>query len=87
MSIIAIYQTDPWHSTSSQELIACATSDRQVNILVKQYLSKHLSPKPNRETKELAIRQIKQMGQTHCLSEQHDIEIYTETFDTNVILL
>lgn len=87
MSIIAIYQTDPWHSRSSQELIACATSNRQVDILVRQYLSKHLSPKPNRETKELAIRQIKEMGQTQCLSEQHDIEIYTETFDTNVILL
>lgn len=86
MCITAIYETDPWHSKASQELIACATSDRQVNILVKQYLSKHLSPKPNRETKELAIRQIKEMGQTQCLSEQYDIEIYTETFDTNVIL-
>lgn len=86
MCIIAIYETDPWHSRSSQELIACATSDRQVNILVKRYLSKHLYSKPNRETKELAIRQIKEMGQTQCLSEQYDMEIYTETFETNVIL-
>lgn len=86
MSIIAIYQTDPWHSRSSQELIACATSNRQVDILVRQYLSKHLSPKPNRETKELAIRQIKEMGQTQCLSEQCDMEIDTEKYYTNVIL-
>ena len=86
MSIIGIYKTDPWHSGSSRELIACATSERQVDILVRQYLSKHLSPKPNRETKELAIRQIKEMGQTQCLSEQCDMEIDTEKYDTNIIL-
>lgn len=86
MSIIAIYKTDPWHSTSSRELIACATSDRQVDILVRRYLSKHLYQKPDRETKELAFRQIKEMGQTQCLSEQCDMEIDTEKYDTNVIL-
>ena len=86
MSIIAIYKTDPWHSRSSQELIACATSDKQVDILVRRYLSKHMYQKPDRETKELAIRQIKEMGQTQCLSEQCDMEIDTEMFETNVIL-
>ena len=58
MCIIAIYQTDPWHSISSRELIAYATSDRQMNILVRRYLSKYLYQKPDRETKELAIRQL-----------------------------
>lgn len=86
MSIIAIYKTDPWHSTSSRELIACATSERQEERLVRHYLSKHLYQKPDRETKELAIKQIKEMGQTQCLSEQCDMEIDTEKYYTNVIL-
>ena len=86
MCITAICETDPWHSTSSRELIACATSDRQVDILVRRYLSKHLYQKPDQKTKELAIRQIKETGQTQCLSEQCDMEIDTEKYDTNIIL-
>ena len=85
-SIILIYTTDPWHSFSSMELIAVATTETKRDILVKRYLKNELTEKPDRKTVETAIQQIQTNGQTDCLSEKCGFELYTETEDTNTIL-
>lgn len=86
MSVIAIYQTDAWHSYASRELVAIATSEKNRDILVKRYLKNYLYNKPDKETLEQAIKQIKETGQTDCLTSPCDMEIDTEIYDTNTIL-
>lgn len=84
--VILIYTTDPWHSFSSRELIAAATTETQRDRLIRRYLRKHLEEKPSREDIDEAMRQIQESGQTQNLSEKADLEIDTETIDTNIIL-
>ena len=86
MNVIAIYQTDPWHGRSSMELIAIATTENQRDILVRRYLKNYLYRKPDMKTIEMAIKEVQEIGQTQCLSEQCDMEIYTESYDINTIL-
>ncbi len=86
MNVIAIYQTDPWHGRSSMELIAIATTENQRDILVRRYLKNYLYQKPDKKTIEMAIKEVRETGQTQCLSKQCDMEIYTESYDTNIIL-
>ena len=82
MNAIIIYETDCWHSHSSQTLIGIATTEKQRDKIIKQYL-RTLDPKPNREEVEDAMAQIHSMGQTQCLDENFDIEIHTETVTLN----
>lgn len=84
--VILIYQTDPWHSSSSQELIAIATTERQRDILVREFLTRGLYEKPGRDLLKEAIREIRECGQTQCLAERCDLEIYTEYFTPNTLL-
>ncbi len=87
MLVTTIYTTDPWHSRDSMELIGIATTEKQRDKLIRQYLNQNLSEKPTREEISRAIKEVQENGQTHSLSDTRaDLEIYTETFETNVIL-
>ena len=86
-SVILIYQTDAWLSTSSYELIAVATTPTHRDRLVKRFLTKELYDKPDRETLREALRQIADSGQTQCLSEKCDLEILCETWSVNEIVI
>lgn len=85
-SVILIYTTDSHHSMSSMELIAIASTEKKRDSLVRKYLKKnYLYEKPSKKEIDEAIEQIQQIGQTQGLSESADIEIYTETYDVNVL--
>ena len=84
---ILIYQTDAWHSRSSMDLVAIATTERKRDILIRRFLRKELHQKPSMDTLETAMREIETIGQTQCLNEECDIEIYTEYIDLNEILI
>lgn len=84
--VILIYQTDPWLSRSSQELIAIATTERQRDILVREFLTHGLYEKPGRDLLAEAMRQLREGGQTQCLAERCDLEIYTEYITPNTLL-
>lgn len=85
-SVILIYQTDAWLSTSSRDLVAIATTPAQRDRLVRRFLTKELYDKPDRETLQEALREIADSGQTQCLSEKCDLEILCETWDVNEIV-
>ena len=84
-SAILIYTTDCHHSMSSMELIAVATTEKKRDSLVRKYLRNYLYEKPSKKEIDEAIEQIQQIGQTQGLSESADLEIYTETYDVNVL--
>lgn len=87
MLVTEIYTTDPWHSKDSMELIGIATTEKQRDRLIRQYLNQNLFEKPTREEISRAIKEVQENGQTQSLSDTSaDLEIYTETFETNVIL-
>ena len=86
-TVILIYQTDVWHSTSSRNLVAVATTPAQRDRLVGRFLPKELYDKPDRETLQEAMRQIADINQTQCLSEKCDLEILCETWDVNEIVI
>lgn len=87
MLITAIYTTDSWHSRDSMELIGIATTEKQRDRLIRQFLSTYIYEKPTREEISRAIKEIQENGQTQSLSDTRaDLEIHTETFETNVIL-
>lgn len=86
MNVILIYQTDAWHSYKSMELIAIATTKKKRDALVKQFLRNGMMSKPRRDEIEEAMKQIQEWGQTQGLAERHDLEIYTEEFETNQLL-
>ena len=85
-TVILIYQTDAWHSTSSRNLVAVATTPAQCDRLVRRFLTKELYDKPDRETLREALQQIADSGQTQCLSEKCDLEILCETISVNEIV-
>lgn len=84
-SAILIYTTDCHHSKSSMELIAVASTEKKRDSLVRKYLKNYLYEKPSKKEIDEAIEQIQQIGQTQGLSESADLEIYTETYDVNVL--
>lgn len=84
-SVILIYTTDSHHSMSSMELIAVASTEKKRDSLVRRYLKNYLYEKPSKKEIDEAIEQIQQIGQTQGLSESADLEIYTETYDVNVL--
>lgn len=84
-SVILIYTTDSHHSMSSMELIAVASTEKKRDTLVRRYLKNYLYEKPSKKEIDEAIEQIQQIGQTQGLSESADLEIYTETYDVNVL--
>lgn len=87
MLVTAIYTTDPWHSRDSMELIGIATTEKQRDRLIRQFLSTYIYEKPTREEISRAIKEVQENGQTHSLSNtKADLEIHTETFETNRIL-
>lgn len=86
MKAILIYTVDPWHSASSRELIAVATTERNRDRLVRKYLREYTYTKAFKEDIDGAVRQIREMSQTQCLSERFDFENLTEQTETNVIL-
>lgn len=86
MLVTAIYITDPWHSRKSMELIGIATTEKQRDRLIRQFLSSYIYEKPTREEISRAIKEVQENGQTQSLSNRADLEIYTETFETNRIL-
>jgi len=85
MEVIIIYQTDPWHGRSSMELIGIATTEKNRDKIDRKFL-RELHDKPSCETKEEAFRQLNDNGQTQCLAEECDLEIYTETVNANELL-
>ena len=87
MLITAIYTTDAWHSRNSMELIGIATTEKQRDKLIRQFLSTYLYEKPTKDEISRAIKEIQENGQTHSLSNtKADLEIYTESFETNRVL-
>ena len=69
------------------ELIGIATTEKQRDRLIRQYLNQYLYEKPTREQISRAIKEVQENGQTHSLSDtKANLEIYTETFKTNVVL-
>ena len=87
MLVTAIYTTDPWHSRSSMDLIGIATTEKQRDRLIRQYLNQNLFEKPTKEEISRAIKEVQENGQTHSLSDTRaDLEIHTETFETNTLL-
>lgn len=85
--IILIYTTNAWHEHSSMELIGIATSENQRDRLVRKYLREYLVEKPDRHKTDEAMEQIGSIGQTQCLAAVCDLEIHTETYQTNTLLL
>ena len=87
MLITAIYTTDTWHSRDSMELIGIATTEKQRDKLIRQYLSTYLYEKPTKDEISRAIKEVQENGQTQSLSDtKADLEIYTESFETNRLL-
>lgn len=82
MQAILIYETDTWHSKGTRNLIAIATTEKKRDRLVREYMKEFATKK---ETNE-AIDEIRHNGQTSFLSEKYDIELDTETTETNIIL-
>lgn len=69
------------------ELIGIATTEKQRDRLIRQYLNQYLFEKPTREEISRAIKEVQENGQTQSLSDtKADLEIYTETFETNTLL-
>lgn len=87
MTAILIYQTDSWHSTSSFELIGIATTEKKRDTLIRRYLRECLQEKPSRDEIADAIGQVQQIGQTQGLAERYDLEIHTETIETNQLVI
>ena len=87
MLITAIYTTDARHSSGSMELIGIATTEKQRDRLIRQFLSTYLYEKPTSEEISQAIKEIQENGQTQSLSDTRaNLEIHTETFETNRLL-
>lgn len=81
--VILIYETDGWHSYSSMELLAVATTETQRDKLIRKYVrQKGGSDSLARK----AVEEVREGGQTYCLDDTLDFEIHTELTDTNVIL-
>lgn len=69
------------------ELIGIATTEKQRDRLIRQYLNQNLFEKPTREEISRAIKEVQENGQTHSLSDTRaDLEIHTENFETNTLL-
>lgn len=85
--VFLIYTTDAWLSHASMELVALATTERLRDRLVRKYILEESAEKPAglRDLAAEAIRQIRQMSQTHCLSEMLDYEILVEERTPNEI--
>ena len=83
--LILIFATNPWHSFSSRELIAIATTPTKRDTLVRRFLQKHAMKKITQQTLQTALEQIRSSGQTQCLTEELDIEIDTEEVTPNEI--
>ena len=83
MTAIIIYTTDPWHSIQSREIIAVASTEKNRDRIVRQFLSKGVYHKPSKEAIDIAIEELRQMGQTQSLSESTDLEIDTEAYEVN----
>jgi hypothetical protein len=87
MTVILIYQTNAYHNFSSRELIGVATTEKKRDILIRRFLRNYLVEKPTRDEIDDAMEQIRSYGQTQCLSSGFDMEIDTETVETNTIVL
>lgn len=81
--VILIYETDCWHSSSSMSLIAVATTEKQRDKLIREYVRQKGG---NASLARKAVEQIRENSQTSCLDDALGFEIHTELTDTNVIL-
>ena len=81
--VILIYETDCWHSHSSMELIAVATTEKQRDKLIREYVRQKGG---NASLARKAVEEVRKDGQTNWLADVLDIEIYTELTDTNALL-
>ncbi|MBR1434001.1 MAG: hypothetical protein IJ584_02690 [Bacteroidales bacterium] len=81
---ILIYTTDSWHTFSSREVIAIATTEKQRDTLVRRYLRNYPYEKLNRDEIAAAVKQVQEFGQTQGLP--CDFELDTEEWNLNVIL-
>ena len=86
MTVILIYKTNAWHNFSSRELIGVATTEKKRDILIRRFLRNYLEMKPYRDEIDDAMEQIRSYGQTQCLSSVYDLEIDSETVETNTIV-
>lgn len=84
MKAIIIYTTDSWHTISSREMIAIATTEKQRDTLVRRYLRNYPYEKLNRDEVADAVKQVQEFGQTQGLP--CGFELDTEECDLNVIL-
>ena len=85
--VFLIHTTDAWHSCASMELVAVATTERQRDRLVRKYILEESAERPA-DLKDLAteaVGQVREMGQTQCLSEMLGYEIFVETRTPNEI--
>ena len=82
--IMLIYETDAWHSRSSNQLVAIATTEKKRDKLIKQLLKEDCN-KITRSEINQALKEIREHGQTQSLSENYDIEIIVENWTTNII--
>lgn len=81
--VILIYETDCWHSNSSMSLLAVATTEKQRDKLIREYVRQKGG---NASLARKAVEEVRNGGQTNWLADVLDIEIYTELTDTNVLL-
>ena len=84
-SVILIYLTDAWHTRASMELIGVATTEKYRDKIIREFLRDHLETKPSRDDITSAVQEVRENGQTQSLFNSHDVEIYTEVVDTNVV--
>ncbi len=85
MKAILIYATDPWHSFKSRELVAVATTKKSRDRLIRKFLREYLEEKPSMSEISDYLDQVRELGQTQGMSERYDMEIDTETVETNQI--
>ncbi len=81
--VILIYKTDCWHSCSSMELIAVATTETQRDKLIRKYVRREGG---SESLARKAAEEVRENGQTSCLGDEGGFEFYTELTDTNVLL-
>lgn len=85
--IYLIFTADAWHSHSSMELVAVATTKRQRDRLVRKYILEESAEKPAglRDLASEAVQEIQRMDQTQCLSKLLDYELFVQTRTPNEI--
>lgn len=86
MKLIAIYSSEDSCEYSPPDLIAVATTEKQRDRLIREFLRDFTYMKPSRETIKEALQEIQEYGHTTCLSKECDFEINTKTYYTNTIL-